>query len=68
MVKVIYMCMFEPACTLIHVYTNTWLRMHVHGCMYAYKQMSYYIMITKFPVTEYSSQFFLLMYLSKVTN
>ena len=21
-----------------YVYTNTWLRMHVHGCMYAYKQ------------------------------
>ena len=54
--------------TLIHVYTNTWLPMHVHGCMYAYKQMLYYIMITKLTVAECNSPFLLLMYLLKVTN
>ena len=47
----------------------TCLRNHVHGCMYAYiKKMLYYLIITKFTVTECKSHFFLLMFLLKITN
>ena len=61
-----YVCVsrrvFDYVYTNTCMYTNTWLRMHVHGCIL------YYIMITKFTVTGCSSQFFLVMYLLKVTN
>ena len=71
--RFIYVCKSRRVIDYVH--TNTWLYILIHGCacmcmgacMHTNK-MLYYIMITKFTVTECNSHLFLLMYLLKETK